>query len=184
MSIMADLMNFSQENNMRAEKALDGYVSSMDSMTNGAGGGNPQAHMQANGVAPGVRTPAMQNRPMPQNGMQGAFASPSMPNLNLPVQPNGSPHPGNLNLGAGMMGNVHTPSPHISNMAAPPMIPQHSAQGTNSSTASANTSPNVNPTSNKRRRSTVKMEGDEPGAEGGGNAKVKPSPRMTKKQRP
>lgn len=59
------------------------------------------------------------------------------------------------------------------------MMPQHSQQGTNSSAASANTSPQVN---NKRRRSTVKMEGDDPGVDGG--HKVKPSPRMPKKPKP
>lgn len=71
-----------------------------------------------------------------------------------------------------MMGQTGSPAP----MAAPMMIPQHSQQGTNSSAASANTSPNV---SAKRRRSAVKME-DEGGGQGevnGGN-RVKASPRV------
>lgn len=190
MSVMADIMSYSQEHSIRSEKAMEALATQYETAAANPGA-NPQIQMQANGMAVGNRTPAMQNRPMPPNGMAGGFASPSMPNLNLPMQPNGlngSPHLGNPGLGAGsMMGNSHTPSPHLSNMAAPPMIPQHSAQGTNSSTASANTSPNVNNTTtnnNKRRRSTVKMEGDEAGADAAPTGKVKPSPRMTKKQRP
>lgn len=77
---------------------------------------------------------------------------------------------------------THTPSPHQGNMAAPPMLPQHSQQGTNSSGPSANTSPQVN---NKRRRSTVKDEDGGGGPDGLLNQqRVKPSPRMTKKAKP
>ncbi|KAK4927958.1 hypothetical protein LTR66_016253, partial [Elasticomyces elasticus] len=63
-------------------------------------------------------------------------------------------------------------------MAAPPMVPQHSAQGTNSSVASANASPNV---SGKRRRSTVKVE-DEGGGEVVQAQRVKASPRVGHKK--
>jgi len=102
--------------------------------------------------------------------------------MNLPMQPNGmhgSPHLQGGLLPGQMPGGMGTPSPAQTHMAAPPMMPQHSQQGTNSSAASANTSPQVN---NKRRRSTVKMEGDDGGAEVG--HKVKPSPRMPKKPKP
>jgi hypothetical protein len=195
MSVMADIMSHSQEHNMRPEKAIDALAAQYEMANAGNDVGTPQGQMQQqpNGMPVGNRTPAMANRQMPPNGMPAFAASPALSHLNLPMQPNGmngSPHLGHPGLQGGMMGNSHTPSPHLSNMAAPPMIPQHSAQGTNSSTASANTSPNAtsnnnhaNNTSNKRRRSTVKHEGDDV-PEPTGNAKVKPSPRMSKKQRP
>jgi len=91
-----------------------------------------------------------------------------------PNNPNASPAPGSLNLPG---------SPHISGSPAqaPGMIPQHSQQGTHSSGASANTSPNV--ANNKRRRpSGVKMEDDLPQANGVVQASkansVKASPRV------
>jgi hypothetical protein len=194
MSVMADIMTYSQEHNMRSEKAIEALAGQYDLASSGNDVVTPgQMQQQANGMPVGNRTPGMANRQMLPNGMPAFAASPAMSHLNLPMQPNGmngSPHLGNHpGLQGNMMGNSHTPSPHLSNMAAPPMIPQHSAQGTNSSTASANTSPNAtsnnqaNNTSNKRRRSTVKHEGDDV-PETVGNAKVKPSPRMTKKQRP
>lgn len=150
--------------------------------------GNPQINLPINGVPAGNRTPSMQNMQMP-NTQGNQFSSPAMANLNLPMQNgmagmNGSPHlANNTGLAPNMnMPNSHTPSPHQSNMAAPQMMPQHSQQGTNSSAASANTSPSMN---NKRRRSTVKMEGDEGGGDGNPGAnRVKPSPRMGKKAKP
>lgn len=183
---MSDLMHYAQEKKMRPEQALEALVAQYESQPNG---GNPQINYPQNGSAPGSRTPNMQNMQMGQNGQP--FTSPSVANLNLPMQANGmngSPHLGNNsgNLAPNMsMANSHTPSPHQSNMAAPSMMPQHSQQGTNSSAASANTSPNVN-NNNKRRRSTVKLEGDDGGgADGNPNAnRVKPSPRMTKKAKP
>jgi hypothetical protein len=55
------------------------------------------------------------------------------------------------------------------------MVAQHSQQGTNSSaTASVNTSPNV---SQKRRRSTAKMDPNDDG-DVNGVVKVKQSPRV------
>ena len=160
--------------------------------------GNPQLQLPPNGVPMTQRTPSMQSMQGMNMPMQAQFASPSVSHLNLPngmgggqVAMNGSPHithnPALQNAGlapnmnANMM-NSHTPSPHMGNMGAPAMVPQHSQQGTNSSGPSANTSPNVN---NKRRRSTVKMEGDEGGGDGApGAQRVKPSPRMGKKGKP
>lgn len=193
MNIMNDLVGFAGDSNLRPSQALDQLVRTyereqqmaqqqqqqsqqqQDAAGNG-GGGNPQINLPN-----GNRTPSMGNMAMP--GQPNHFASPAMSNMSGPLM-NGSPHiphipglaPGGLN-----MPNSHTPSPHQSNMAAPPMIPQHSQQGTNSSAASANTSPNVN---NKRRRSTVKMEGDDGGGEGGPAPRVKPSPRIGKKGKP
>lgn len=193
MNIMSELMTFSQEKKLRPEQALEAWVSQHEAQ--GANGqqnlqGNPQINLPPNGVPMGNRTPSMQQMPMPPN-QPGNFSSPGMANLNLPggMQPNGmnnmngSPHLANQPQNPNLVlpaGNSHTPSPHLSHMAAPPMLPQHSQQGTNSSSAaSANTSPNVN---NKRRRSQVKMEGDEEGAMP--QQRVKPSPRMTKKAKP
>ena len=197
MNVMSDLISFAQEKRMQPEKAMEALVAQYER----EGGpqqqqqGNPQINLPAaaNGVPPpGSRTPSMQHMQMPTpQHPQNFHSSPAMSNLNAPGLPmqNGSPHianhpglgPPNNNM---QPNNAHTPSPHQSNMAAPQMLPQHSQQGTNSSAASANTSPQVN---NKRRRSTVKMEaGDDGGGEvgGGGANKVKPSPRMGKKSRP
>lgn len=173
---------------MRPEQALEALVAQYESQPNG---GNPQINYPQNGSGPDLRTTNMQSMQMTQNG-QIYNNSPSVANLNLPMQANGmngSPHignnPGNLAPAMGMM-NSHTPSPHQSNMAAPSMMPQHSQQGTNSSVASANTSPNVNNNNNKRRRSTVKLEGEDSGGlDGNQNQnRVKPSPRMSKKAKP
>ena len=176
---------------MRPEQALDGWIQQYET-EGGPNGqqqqGNPQINLPPNGVPVGNRTPSMQHMQMPNQ----QFSSPNVSNLNLPMQNgipmNGSPqianNPGlNPGLAPNMnMPNSHSPSPHQGNMAAPPMMPQHSQQGTNSSAASTNTSPNVN---NKRRRSTVKMEGDEGGGETNVAAnRVKPSPRLPKKAKP
>lgn len=100
-----------------------------------------------------------------------AGISPHIANQLLPgsAQVNGSPHMHAMNLN-GM--NTHTPSPHQSNMA-PPMVTSLSHQGSSTSGPSANTSPNISQ-QNKRRRSTIKAEGDD-----GSTPKVKASPRMT-----
>lgn len=206
---MQDLISFVQEHpKLRIDQALEALVAEQQQETEsqnrlgdqGQGQGqmphpnNPQINLPPNGVPanmpPGARTPGMANMQMPPN-QQPNFSSPSVSNLNLPMQPNGqhpmngSPHiPHNPNLGPNShLTNSHTPSPAISHMAAPSMMPQHSQQGTNSSAASANTSPNV---SGKRRRSTVKLEGDD----GGGgemngtqaNQRVKASPRVGQKK--
>ena len=64
---------------------------------------------------------------------------------------------------------------------APGMQLQHSQHGTSSSGPSANTSPNA---SNKRRRpSAVKAE-EEIQVNGAPKSTVRPSPRLTKKQKP
>lgn len=182
---MNELISFAEDQKMRPAQALDALVAQYD--RDGPPNvhpqmNNPQLHFPPNGIPMGNRTPSMGNMAMP-GGNQQQF-SPAMANLNAPMM-NGSPHMLNHSGLAPNMVNSHTPSPHQSNMAAPQMMPQHSQQGTNSSAASANTSPNVN---NKRRRSTVKMEGDEGGgAEGGppsGAGRVRPSPQMKKKAKP
>lgn len=188
MNMMSDLMWCAHKEKLRPEQALEQLVAQSEGQANGQlqHGGNPQINLPPNGVPQGSRTPSMGNMQMPQNGQVGPYASPSVANLNLPNGMNGSPHLGNHpgNLAPNMsMPNSHTPSPHQSNMAAPPMVPQHSQQGTNSSVASANTSPNMNNTGAKRRRSTVKLEGDDGGGTDNSN-RVKPSPRMAKKPKP
>lgn len=184
---MADLIAFAHEKKLRPEQALDAWVQENESAGQQPNQqGNPQINLPQNGVPVGNRTPSMPNMQMPNAQAGNQFSSPNVSNLNLPMQNgipgmNGSPHiANNTGLAPNMnLVNSHTPSPHQSNMAAPPMVPQHSQQGTNSSVASANTSPNVN---NKRRRSTVKLENEDSTAEGGG--RVKPSPRMPKKSKP
>jgi hypothetical protein len=97
----------------------------------------------------GQRTPSMGQFPMGQ--------SPSAAHLGLPESVIGG-------------------SPAQGNMQAPGMALQQSQQGTSSSGPSANTSPNV---SNKRRRPSVKTEGDDPASQANGvQPKVKPSPRI------
>ena len=108
-------------------------------------------------------------------GMNGPnqFASPGMAHLGLP-QGQGSPHLG---------GPVHTPSPAQNAVGGVAMMHQMSAQGSNLSGSqgpSTNTSPNV---SNKRRRaSQIKLE-DENASQGDNANKVKPSPRIPKRQK-
>lgn len=191
MNVMADLFNYASEEHLPPDQALKQLVMQNDQNAANAPQqqpGNPQINFP-NGMPPGgARTPSMAHMQAPN----AQFASPSVSHLNLPLQNgmpmNGSPQiTSNPGLHPGMMQqqqqpNSHTPSPRQANRGAPPMMPQHSQQGTNSSAASANTSPSVN---NKRRRSTVKLEGDEGGGEAvpPGN-RVKPSPRMTKKAKP
>jgi hypothetical protein len=100
----------------------------------------------------GQRTPSMGQFPMGQ--------SPSAAHLGLPE-------------------NVVGGSPAQGNMQAPGMALQQSQQGTSSSGPSANTSPNV---SNKRRRPSVKTEGDDGAQANGVQSKVKPSPQMRNKK--
>ena len=103
-------------------------------------------------LQPGQRTPSMSQFPMGQ--------SPSAAHLGLPE-------------------NANSGSPALGHMQAPGMALQQSQQGTNSSGPSANTSPNV---SSKRRRPSVKTEGDETAQVNGVQPKVKPSPRMNNKR--
>lgn len=121
---------------------------------------------QQQNLPPGARTPSGLGSANAAGG-QPQFMSPHITNLGLPSAMNGSPH---LSM------QTHTPSP----AQAHNLIPTHSQQGTNSSAASATTSPNV---SNKRRRpSAVKVEADDGSGEvnGGSGAqqKVKQSPRV------
>lgn len=194
---MEDLMVYSQSNpKVPLDQALEMFVSQQerDLMNQGQQQqtANPLIHLPPNGIAPnmphGVRTPGMQNMQMPMNQQQN-FSSPATSTLTLPMQSNGqhsmngSPHiPHNPNLGPNShLANSHTPSPAMPHMAAPGMVPQHSQQGS-SSAASANTSPNV---SGKRRRSTVKLEGDDGGGgemNGTQANRVKASPRVGAKK--
>jgi len=201
-------MDHAQKNELRPNDSLKTLIQVFDDQpagqqqapgTSGAQQApTPQMQMQmqmnmqraASGqFAVGNRTPMQAPMQLP-GGVQQNF-SPSVSHMNLPAHHlngpmgmNGSPHiaqhglPGsnlapnpNFNLG-----QAHTPSPAQSHMVAPSMIPQHSQQGTNSSAASANTSPNVN---NKRRRSQVKVEGDDGGDMNGAQAqRIKASPRV------
>jgi len=122
MGIMAELVAFAQEKKMRPTPALETLAQQLYDNPNP----QPPSGLQ--------RTPMMQNM-QPPNGPMGNFTSPSMGNFNVPMQqqPNGltaSPHLGPNGLGANINMNTHTPSPHLSNIAAPPpMVPQHSQQG-------------------------------------------------------
>jgi hypothetical protein len=111
----------------------------------------------ANGASTGQQNPSGPRTPGMTNFPVGA--SPAAAHLQLPE---GSPHMGG------------------SPAQAPGMQLQQSQHGTTSSGPSANTSPNA---SNKRRRpSTVKAE-DDGQVNGTGKPGVKPSPRMTKRQK-
>ena len=129
--------------------------------------GNFNASMQQ--MVSGQRTPGL-------NG-PNQFASPALQHLSLPMG-QGSPHLG---------GPVHTPSPAQNHVAGPvAMVHQQSQQGSNlsgSQGTSTNTSPNV--TNKRRRASQVKLEDDGGGPEvnGTGANKVKPSPRLGKRQK-
>jgi hypothetical protein len=133
-----------------------------------------QMALQRNGIVQplpqGAGTPIQGHMQLP--GQAPNFSSPSVPHMNLPIQHlngqqmismNGSPHvahpglPGNnLMAPSHMMGHMHhSQSPH---MGPPMMMPQHSQQGHNNAQQSASTSPNL---SSKRRRSQVKLEGEE-----------------------
>jgi len=79
----------------------------------------------------------------------------------------------------GLPENVIGGSPAQGNMQAPGMALQQSQQGTNSSGPSANTSPNV---TSKRRRPSVKTEGEDGSQPNGVQPKVKPSPRIANKR--
>ena len=171
-----------QENpNLNPDQALN-HWNSMMSQSNpqqgqqnpnqmqGNAPGNPQMQQQQQqqqqgmppGMPPGSRTPQTSVQPgLPPNHQ---FMSPALQNQLLPNGPmNGSPH---------LMQQTHTPSP-----ASHPMVHQHSQQ---SNAASVNTSPNV---SNKRRRSTAKIEGDDGGGDMNGAPKVKQSPRVGQNKR-
>ena len=108
------------------------------------------------GMPPGARTPQTMVQPgLPPNQQ---FMSPAMANSLLPNGNMSSPH----------MMQSHTPSP-----ASHPMVHQVSQGG---SSASQNTSPNM---TNKRRRSTAKMDGDDGGGpDVNGAVKIKQSPRV------
>lgn len=141
---------------MTASEAMDDFVNMK--LAQSMPGGNPQQQgiAQPQAMPQGARTPSGMGQGPPRQFMSPAMANSLLPNAAM----NGSPH---------LMQHNHTPSP-----ASLPMQAQHSHQGS-STTASVNTSPNV--TTNKRRRSTAKIEPDE-GGEMNGTVKVKPSPRI------
>lgn len=161
MNNMTNLMAHYQENsNLSPAEALSSWVNTMSAnpmMAQQGSQNTPGQNQQQQNMPPGARTPAGAG----PGGPHQQFMSPAVANSLLPNAVNGSPH----------LMQHHTPSP-----ASHPMVAQHSQQGTNSSaTASVNTSPNV---SNKRRRSTAKIEGDDGGVDVNGAAKVKQSPRV------
>lgn len=166
---MTPLIQYSQNHpNITPREALEKMVTENAMRTAHMAGlvqGNFNAPMQMSGQ----RTPGL-------NG-PNQFASPALAHLGLPTG-QASPHLG---------GPVHTPSPAQNHIGGPvAMVHQQSQQGSNlsgSQVTSANTSPNV--TNKRRRPSTVKVEDDGGGAEvnGTGANKVKPSPRMGKRQK-
>lgn len=170
MNYMTSLMvHYQEHSQLNPSQAMHDWVAMMDAnpamqqhnVYHMSGGNMPQNPMISQGMAPqgtpqGSRTPSHTG----QLGLQPnhQFMSPAMVAGVLPNgSMNGSPH---------LMQQNHTPSP-----ASNPMVAQHSQA---SNTASVNTSPNV---SNKRRRSTAKIEVDGDG-EMSSLPKVKPSPRM------
>jgi hypothetical protein len=173
MNNMTSLMAHYQENpQLNPPQAMHNWVSTMASnpalqqqnanqMQGGLMSQNPMIQQgmvpQQQGTPQGARTPSN----TAQLGIQPnhQFMSPAMAAGILPPNGsmNGSPH---------LMQQSHTPSP-----ASHTMVAQHSQS---SNTASVNTSPNV---SNKRRRSTAKVELDGDG-EMNGVSKVRPSPRI------
>ncbi|KAF2151774.1 hypothetical protein K461DRAFT_294661 [Myriangium duriaei CBS 260.36] len=190
--LMQSLIEHSQKSELRPADALTQLVKIYDEQvasapqemttTQAFQPPNPQMNLtlppQRQASLGGNRTPLQAQMSLPQST---AF-SPQVANMNLPMQMAhlngpvaGSPHiPQNpqLNMLQQQQSQNQTGSPGT--MAAPSMIPQHSAQGSSSTGASANTSPNVTA---KRRRSQVKVEDDS----GGGpevNGRVKASPRI------
>lgn len=166
-------MHFAQDRQLRPAQAIDQLASEYEKQVQNGTSGGPQ--QPVNG------TPRMMRLQQGQPSAPGYMnSSPNVSHMSLPMQNgamNGSPHFANINApGMPPQMGMAMSSPAQAHMA-PPMMLQHSQQGTNSSTVSADTSPQVN---NKRRRSTVKMEEDG----GGGEGKVKPSPRIGKKVKP
>jgi hypothetical protein len=159
---MRDLFEYSQQNpGIPPNQALTNLVDTFTVQN------QQQALPNNNQQSSGMRTPLG----MPMNQAQGF--NPNFPNLPIGASPSpahlalpGSPHVG------------HTPSPAQNHIQAPGLVAQHSQQGSNNSGTSANTSPNV---SSKRRRPSVKTEGDDGGGggevNGTGATKVKASPR-------
>lgn len=200
-------MEFSQKNDLRPHDAMNQYVAQIEEQqTQQQGFGLPQ-NMVPNPMQPNHAQMALQRngivQPLPQGqgtpnqahmqlpGQTPNFSSPSVPHMNLPMQHlngqqmismNASPHIAHPGLpGANLMASgqiMHSPSP---NMGPPMMMPQHSQQGNNPNSAqqSASTSPNL---SSKRRRSHVKLEGDD-ASDGPPAQRLKPSPGVGQKKK-
>jgi hypothetical protein len=179
MNVMTNLMvHYQDNNNMSPAQAMNSWVNQMSGTLgqqqnagNAMQGGNMPQNMQLlqqsmqqpqSNMPPGARTPQGVG---PGGQPSHQFMSPAMQNSLLPnAALNGSPH---------LMQQGHTPSP-----SSVPMGVSLSQQGS-SATASVNTSPNV---SNKRRRSTAKIDNDEGGGLAvNGASKTKPSPRIPKR---
>jgi hypothetical protein len=164
-SQMQMLFQFSQSNpQMSPPEALRNLVTTL------------QTHNPNAGFIQGPMNPGMQPGPNmrgPNMNTPTQFASPAMAHLGLPGA-QGSPH---------MVGSGHA-SPAQSQMAGPPGM-QPPMQP---SPVGVGNSPNIG--GNKRRRaSTVKMEGEDAGGNevngtaAPGSGKVKPSPRVPKRQK-
>ena len=110
------------------------------------------------------------------------FSSPATAHLNLPVNTT-SASPATLNMSPAMQNHVIQNHLQQQLPTSVGMVAQQSQQGTNTSagTGSQGTSANTSPmVTNKRRRSQVKVEGDDGGGTdiNGTGLKVKPSPRI------
>jgi hypothetical protein len=114
--------------------------------------------------------------PGPHPGGQGIMQSGQVtPNMQFPM----GQSPSTQHLG--LPDNVAGGSPALGHMQAPGMALQQSQQGTSSSGPSANTSPNV---STKRRRPSVKTEGELQDQPNGVPPRMKASPKTVKRQKP
>jgi len=183
---MRDLIDFSQENeHLNPQEALQQLVESYQTWPQQPQQQQQQqplqqqlpqhlnlpTHMMA-GV-PGVPPPGSGMRTPGIGGLQ--FASPAHANLALPMNNMASPH---------MRGS---PAQQPQMQAPTQMVAQLSQQGHSSSaTGSSSASPNV--TNKRRRASAIKQEvtvedGAAPETNGVAKAKVKPSPRIPKRQK-
>lgn len=163
MNTMTSLINHYLENpSFTPAAALDHFNTQQDNAMR-QGGMPPSQGMQQPpqpGMPVGSRTPSGMGQPgLPPN----QFMSPAMQNGLLPNGHMSSPS---------LMQQNHTPSPASHAMAH--------QQSQSSNTASVNTSPN---NSNKRRRSTAKIDIDDTGGDPNGANKVKPSPRLGNNKR-
>ena len=182
MSLLGPLCQFSQQNsNLSASEALRIYTTQQPQQSqypqilpqhpnhplNNANFHHPQPNQFVSPAAPHLALPMnVQSNSTSPKTLQNF--SPAMQHQMI-TQLHGTPQQSNQHLGQGPTSAA--------------MMNQQSQQGTNTSGGgsrgtSANASPNV---TNKRRRSAVKLEGDEPEVNGTGPAgpnKVKASPRV------
>ncbi|KAK7189167.1 hypothetical protein PSPO01_04754 [Paraphaeosphaeria sporulosa] len=147
-------------------------AAAMENWTREMSAGNPMAQPDAARMQGGM--PPGQGMQQPQPGMPAGSRTPSgMGQPGLP--PNQFMSPAMQN---GLLPNGHMSSPSLMQQNHTPSPASHAMahqQSQSSNTASVNTSPNV---SNKRRRSTAKIDVDDGGGDANGVPKVKPSPRI------